>query len=80
MILRMDKNITNLFIQQLYKETSWLENERLNLELDNNTAFCDEAIMLEEAFDALPKVLFNPSDRVLENILRHSRETTPEAV
>ncbi len=80
MILRMDKTITNLFIQQLYKETNWLENERLNFELDNNTAFCDEAILLEEAFDALPRVLFSPSDRVLENILRHSRETTPEAV
>ena len=76
----MDKNITNLFIQQLYKETNWFENELLNTELDNNTAFCDEAILLEAAFDALPKVLFDPSDRVLEKILRHSRETTPEAV
>jgi hypothetical protein len=63
----MEKISTNFdLIRSLYNETSASENEsELNAEYTQ----------LREAKNALPKVLFNPSDSVLDRILAFSRTT-----
>lgn len=73
----MNKDYTSLIIRNLYDETSLLED--IDLE---EALFADEALRqafeeLEDGYHKLPKVLFEPSDRCIENILDYSRQATP---
>jgi cell shape-determining protein MreC len=72
----MEKISTNFdLIRSLYNETSASENESLKQELAQNAELNAEYRQLREAKNALPKVLFNPSDSVLDRILAFSRTT-----
>lgn len=65
-------------IKFLYNETSMSEDLALQCEMSFDTFLLDEYELLRTAKQALPKALFNPSDAVLDNILRYSRTTAPE--
>ncbi|MDZ7877994.1 MAG: hypothetical protein U5L45_10000 [Saprospiraceae bacterium] len=72
----MEKISTNLdLIRSLYNETSASENQSLKQELARNSELNAEYVQLREAKNALPKVLFNPSESVLDRILAFSRTT-----
>jgi hypothetical protein len=72
----MEKISTNFdLIRSLYNETSANENRALTQELAENAELKAEYIMLREAKNALPKVLFNPSESALDRILAFSRST-----
>lgn len=74
--LCMEKISTNLdLIRSLYNETSASENQSLKQELARNSELNAEYVQLREAKNALPKVLFNPSESVLDRILAFSRTT-----
>ena len=77
----MEKISTNLdLIRSLYNETSANENQILKQEMANNADLKAEYAMLREAKVALPKVLFNPSESVLDRILAYSRTTATQEV
>jgi hypothetical protein len=72
----MEKISTNLdLIRSLYNETSASENRALRQDFANNADLKAEYTMLRNAKNALPKVLFNPSESVLDRILAFSRTT-----
>ena len=72
----MEKISTNFdLIRSLYNETSATENLALKQEFAENAALKAEYNMLREAKNALPKVLFNPSESALDRILAFSRTT-----
>ncbi len=73
----MNKDYTSLIVRHLYNETSSFEDfdleQALSVEETLRTAF-DE---LEDGYQKLPKVLFDPSERCIENILEYSRQSAP---
>jgi hypothetical protein len=70
----MEKISTNFdLIRSLYNETSASENHALNQEMAENAALKAEYTMLRDAKNALPKVLFNPSESAIDRILAFSR-------
>ena len=77
----MEKISTNLdLIRSLYNETSANENQILKQGMANNADLKAEYAMLCEAKNALPKVLFNPSESALDRILAYSRTTAAHEV
>ena len=77
----MEKISTNLdLIRSLYNETSAEENQIHKQDMTNDADLKAEYAMLREAKNALPKVLFNPSDSVLDRILAFSRTTATHEV
>ena len=77
----MEKISTNLdLIRSLYNETSAEENQILQQDMTNDADLKAEYGMLREAKNALPKVLFNPSESVLDRILAFSRTTATHEV
>jgi hypothetical protein len=77
----MEKISTNLdLVRSLYNETTASENQILNQDLAQNAELKAEYKMLREGKDALPNVLFNPSESVLDRILAYSRATAPQEV
>ncbi len=68
----------NNIIRSLYNETSINEERTLQNLLSFDMELQEEFAMLKEAKMALPKALFNPSNSVLDYILRHSRSTATE--
>jgi hypothetical protein len=72
----MEKISTNLdLVRSLYNETSASENRALRQDLAKNSDLKAEYTMLRNAKNALPKVLFDPSESVLDRILAFSRTT-----
>ena len=72
----MEKISTNFdLIRSLYNETTASENRTLNQYLAENAELRTEYNMLRDAKNALPKVLFNPSESALDRILAFSRTT-----
>ncbi len=72
----MEKISTNFdLIRSLYNETTTSENRALTQELAENADLKAEYTMLRDAKNALPKVLFNPSESVLDRILAFSRNS-----
>jgi hypothetical protein len=70
----MEKISTNLdLIRSLYNETSASENHVLIQEIAVNVSLRTEYNTLREAKNALPNVLFNPSESVIDSILAFSR-------
>jgi hypothetical protein len=70
----MEKISTNLdLIRSLYSETSANENHALEQEIAENASLRAEYRNLREAKNALPNVLFNPSESVIDRILAFSR-------
>ena len=77
----MEKISTNLdLIRSLYNETSANENQVLKQDMANNADLKAEYAMLRQAKNALPKVLFNPSELALNRILAYSRITAVHEV
>jgi hypothetical protein len=74
----MEKISTNFdLIRSLYNETSASENHLLKQEIAENATLRAEYNTLRDAKNALPNVLFNPSESVIDRILAFSR--TPVA-
>jgi cell shape-determining protein MreC len=72
----MEKISTNFdLIRSLYNETSASENRALTQELAENSELKAEYNMLRAAKNALPKVLFSPSESAIDRILAFSRST-----
>ena len=77
----MEKISTNLdLIRSLYNETSAGENQILKQDMANDADLKAEYALLREAKASLPKVLFNPSESVLDRILAYSRTTATQEV
>jgi hypothetical protein len=75
----MEQNFTqNQMVQQLYKELLTDESAVLQASIRTNPTFKKESDDLLIAYQYLPKVKFNPSNSVLERILRHSAATAVE--
>jgi hypothetical protein len=74
----MDRNSTkNELLKLLYNEISVREAAQLRQEMENDDELRSEYEMLREAKIALPKVLFDPSDKAINNILAYSRKSAP---
>lgn len=77
----MEKISTNLdLIRSLYNETTASDNQILQQEMTNDADLKAEYTLLREAKESLPKVLFNPSESVLDRILAYSRTTATHVV
>ena len=68
----------NNIVRFLYQETSLREEVTLKRLMSVDSDLKEEYQMLKEAKQRMPKVLFNPSNSALDNILNYSRTTAPE--
>lgn len=72
----MEKISTNNdLVRLIYNDLTVREEMVLRNELGSNDVLAFEFDMLREAKNALPKVLFNPSDSVLDRIMAYSHKT-----
>jgi hypothetical protein len=75
----MEQNFTqNQMVQQLYKELLTNESAALRAAVRVDPTLQKESDDFLIAYNYLPKVKFNPSNSVLERILRHSATTQVE--
>ncbi|MEY4937512.1 MAG: hypothetical protein RIS64_3871 [Bacteroidota bacterium] len=75
----MEQNFTqNQMVQQLYKELLADESAALKAAVRVDSKLQKESDDFLMAYHYLPKVKFNPSNSVLERILRHSATTQVE--
>lgn len=75
----MDKNSTKLnLLRLIYNELPMSHSRILKQHIAEDTALRSEFEMLKDAKNALPQVLFNPSDAVLNRILAYSRHAAVE--
>ena len=75
----MEQNFTqNQMVQQLYKELLADESAALQATVRVDPTLQKASDDLLMAYHYLPKVKFNPSNSVLERILRHSAATAVE--
>lgn len=65
----------NDLVRLIYNDLTLREENTLRNELRSNDVLAFEFDMLREAKNALPKVLFNPSDSVLDRIMAYSHKT-----
>jgi hypothetical protein len=65
----------NDLVRLIYNDLTLREENALRNELRSNDVLAFEFDMLREAKNALPKVLFNPSDSVLDRIMAYSQKT-----
>ena len=65
----------NDLVRLIYNDLTLSEENALRNELRSNDVLAFEFDMLREAKNALPKVLFNPSDSVLDRIMAYSQKT-----
>ncbi len=72
----MEKISTNNdLVRLIYNDLTVREEMVLRNELRSNDVLAFEFDMLREAKNALPKVLFNPSNSVLDRIMAYSHKT-----
>lgn len=72
----MEKISTNNdLVRLIYNDLTVREEMALRNELGSNDVLAFEFDMLREAKNALPKVLFNPSNSVLDRIMAYSQKT-----
>lgn len=75
----MVENITNLqIISFMYNEMTAREQAEMKQKISKNTHLSSDYDMLKTSQQALPKVLFNPSNSVIDRILKLSREAAAE--
>jgi hypothetical protein len=75
----MEQNFTqNQMVQQLYKELLADESAALKATIQVDPTLQKESDDFLIAYQYMPKVKFNPSNSVLERILRHSAATAVE--
>ena len=75
----MEQNFTqNQMVQQLYKELLADESAALQATVRVDPTLQKASDDLLMAYHYLPKVKFNPSNSVLDRILRHSAATAVE--
>ena len=73
----MQENFTtNDLIRFIYRETNTSETLAINDALEANSSLYAEYENLMEGFQTLPKVSFQPSNKILDSILNYSRHTT----
>ena len=65
----------NDLVRLIYNDLTLREENTLRNELRSNDVLAFEFDMLREAKNALPKVLFNPSNSVLDRIMAYSHKT-----
>ncbi len=65
----------NNLVRLIYNDMSMREESALRNEISGNDVLTYEFDMLRDAKNALPKVLFNPSDSVLDRIMAYSYTT-----
>ena len=65
----------NNLVRLIYNDLSMREESALRMELNGDTELAYEFGMLRDAKNALPKVLFNPVDSVLDRIMAYSYAT-----
>lgn len=65
----------NNLVRLIYNDLSMREEMALRTELSGDNELAFEFDMLRNAKNALPKVLFNPSDSVLDRIMAYSHAT-----
>jgi hypothetical protein len=66
---------TQLFIRDLYRETSATESIQLREMIAADPVVKESYKELRDAYLELPKVTFSPSDTAIRNILRYSEQT-----
>jgi len=76
----MEKFYTeNALIRYIYKESDLFERLEVENALETEPVVLDMYLKLCNLFNELPKVLFMPANKTLENILAFSREHAFEA-
>ena len=65
----------NQLVQYLYRETSISDTFAIEETLSKDVSTREEFELLSKAYRQLPKVKFSPSERAVQNILRHSERT-----
>lgn len=66
---------TQLFIRDLYRETTATESIRLREMIVADPVVRENYEELRDAYLEIPKVTFSPSDAAIRNILRYSEQT-----
>jgi len=61
-------------VQFIYKEIPVLETFEIEDALENNVVLANQCATLMSAFNKLPEIELNPSDRSILRILDHSRK------
>ena len=61
-------------VQFIYKETPVLETFEIEDALENNAVLANQCATLISAFNKLPKVELNPSDKTILRLLDYSRK------
>ena len=75
----MKHNFTlNHLTRFIYKETSVAESLAISNAIQEDWELFENYQELKKAQDKLPKVTFNPSPDIIQNILRYSKETAVE--
>lgn len=70
----MDQSYTNdLLIKYIYSETDIAEKFEIENAIENDSTLNRAFLRLYFAYKSLPKVLFRPSERVINNLLLFSR-------
>ncbi len=65
----------NNLVRLIYNDMTLIEETYLRNELRSSDDLTYEYDMLRDAKNALPKVLFNPSDSVIDRIMAYSHKT-----
>lgn len=70
----MDQSYTNdLLIKYIYSETDIAEKFEIENAIENDSKLNRAFLRLYYAYKSLPRVLFRPSERVVNNLLLFSR-------
>jgi uncharacterized protein YfbU (UPF0304 family) len=75
----MDQKFTkNHLIRFIYKETTVAETMAIDEALNEDFELLEKYHELLQGYHQLPQVKFNPAESSIQQILRHSKQTTVE--
>ena len=73
-----EKSTLNHLVRFIYKETTLTENLAIEEDLQQDWNLREAYYELFDAFKALPKVTFQPSNNSIKSILNYSQKTALE--
>jgi len=73
-----EKSTLNHLVRFIYKETKLTENLAIEEDLDQDWNLREAYFELFDAFKALPKAVFKPSNASINKIMKYSRNTALE--
>lgn len=69
----------NLLVKYIYNETTATERMKIEAAMEADYKFYEAYVELYEAYKALPKVTFSPSQNTIANILGYCKSSSTPA-